>query len=131
MLHHFAATVPELPLARARLRRWLDGLVDDVTARQDLLLVGTELCTEAVQRDASGLVTLRAWIEGRSVVLEVTGPAGQVLDGCVTSLAGPRSDARCRSEILERICDEVTATSHGSLRSVRCRRRIGSPEPAR
>lgn len=123
--------MPELPVARARLRRWLEGLMEDATLRQDLLLVGTELCTEAVQREAGAVVTLRAWIEERSVVLEVTGPAGEVLEGCVTNLAESRSDARCRSEILERICDEVTATTDGRLRSVRCRRRIGQPEPAR
>lgn len=123
--------MPELPVARARLRRWLDGSVDDPILRQDLLLVGTELCTEAVQRRGGGQIRLGAWIEDSSVILEVSGPTGRAPDGCVADLARSRSDTRCRTEILERVCDEVTATTDESLRSVRCRRRMGQPERAR
>lgn len=134
LLYEFGAGVRELPTARDRLRRWLEGSVDDPLARHDLLLAATELCTEAVQRHPGGRVALRAWVEDRSVVVEVTAPFGGAAetggdgragDGKVSSLAQSGSAAHCRSHILDQICDEVTRATNGSVRSVRCRRRTG------
>jgi len=121
LLHEFASAVAELPEARSRLRQWLERSVDDGPARQDLLLAGTELCTEAVQRWAGGRIALRAWVAGPSVFLEVTGPLGWPSDGSVANLADSGSDARCRLRILEHICDEMSTRDSGRARSVRCR----------
>lgn len=123
LVHELAAGIPGLPIARARLRQWLEGTVEDGAVRQDLLLVGTEMCTEAAQRQASGRISLRAWVDDRTVVLEVTGPALRPGEAAVPTFSSSPSDGRWRTRILERMCDEVSTTTGTATRTVRCRKR--------
>jgi hypothetical protein len=117
LLHRFAPHVSELPVARHVLRDWLDGVALDDQAVQELLVVATELCTDAVSSTAAGLVTLRAWEDDGGVVVEVEGSIGGV-DTTVRSRRGLR--------IVEGLCDEVLTMVRGRSRFVRCRKRAGA-----
>ncbi len=71
--YQFSPVPATIPLARHLLGDWLDHLSVDDAERADLLLVASELCSNAV-RHASGTpraVTLRASAEGDAVAIEV------------------------------------------------------------
>ena len=130
LVHELAAGEPGLPAARSQLRSWLTHAVEDTIARHDLLLAGTELCTEALERQPTALVVLRAWVEHQAVVIEVTAPAGVPLHEVVPRIRAPRRDRRWRASILRQVCDEVSAAESGGARTVRCRRLTGGgPRP--
>jgi serine phosphatase RsbU (regulator of sigma subunit)/anti-sigma regulatory factor (Ser/Thr protein kinase) len=76
--YRFSPSAATIPLGRHLLSDWLDHLSLETAERDDLLLVATELCANAV-RHASGApraVALRAWAEANSVVVEVEDDGG-------------------------------------------------------
>jgi len=122
LLHRFAPHVSELPVARHVLRDWLADVGLAADAVQELLVVATELCTNAVRSTAAGLVTLRAWEDDRHVVVEVEG-----LDAAVDRAGTIRiddADERDRGmRIVTSLCDDVQVVVRGRSRYVRCRKR--------
>jgi len=71
--YRFSPLTATIPLGRHLLSDWLEQLSVEVAERHDLLLVATELASNAV-RFASGAPTalaLRAWAEGDAIVVEV------------------------------------------------------------
>jgi len=71
--YRFSPTTATVPLARHLLADWLEHLAVDQSEVDDLLLVGSELCANAVRNasGAPGALALRAFIENDSVVVEV------------------------------------------------------------
>jgi serine phosphatase RsbU (regulator of sigma subunit)/anti-sigma regulatory factor (Ser/Thr protein kinase) len=76
--YRFSPSPATIPLARHLLSDWLDHLAVEESERADLLLVASELCSNAV-RHASGApraVALRAWAEDDAIVVEVEDDGG-------------------------------------------------------
>jgi anti-sigma regulatory factor (Ser/Thr protein kinase) len=117
LLHRFAPRVAELPAARRALRDWLAAHPIDGDAVQELLIVATELCTNAVRHAASGFVTMRAWREDNAVVVEVEGRDNAV----VRNLDHPEEGSRGML-IVQSLCDDVSIVVNGGSRFVRCRK---------
>ena len=127
MLHRFAPRVPELPIARRALREWLCAQPRDLDAVQELLIVATELCTNAVRHGGSGMVTLRAWEEGDAVVVEVEGlDSVHEASAVVRNLDDPLEEGGRGMLIVQSLCDDVSIVVRGRNRFVRCRKAIGT-----
>jgi anti-sigma regulatory factor (Ser/Thr protein kinase) len=71
--HRLSPSAASVSVARGLLRAWLEAVPVEGEATQDLLLVATELCSNAVKHATweRGGVVLRAWTEDGDVFLEV------------------------------------------------------------
>jgi anti-sigma regulatory factor (Ser/Thr protein kinase) len=71
--YRFSPSMATVPLARHLLDDWLEHLAIDDAERADLLLVASELCSNAVRHASGkpGALAVRAWAEADSVVVEV------------------------------------------------------------
>ncbi|HEX6597350.1 MAG TPA: SpoIIE family protein phosphatase [Acidimicrobiales bacterium] len=71
--YRFSPSVATIPLGRHLLRDWLELLAVEDAERADLLLVASELCSNAVRHStgAPRALLLRAYAEGDAVVVEV------------------------------------------------------------
>ena len=127
LLHRFAPHAAELPIARRALRDWLERVPRDDEAVQELLVVATELCTNAVRHAGSGLVTMRAWEEGDSVVVEI-----EALDNLretstvIRNLDDPYEEGGRGMLIVEKLCDDFSIVVQGRNRFVRCRKQVAA-----
>ncbi len=74
--HRFSAAEAVVPLARHLLDDWLQHQPVDIDEVEDIPLVVSELCTNAV-RAARSEVVLRAWADGNSLVIEVEDDGGE------------------------------------------------------
>lgn len=125
LLHRFAPHVSELPVARKVLREWLERVPRNADAVQELLIVTTELCTNAVRHAAAGLVTLRAWEEDDTVVVEIESPDSLTETSTVVrNLDDPLPEGGRGMLIVERLCDDVSIVVRGRQRLVRCRKQV-------
>ena len=125
LVHRLSPNLSELPVVRRTLREWLEGRPTDPDACFDLLVVATELCTNAIQHAGSGLVTLRAWDEDGSVVMEIEGvdrPSGA--SPIIRDLDDPMAEGGRGMRIVNDLCDEVSVRMRGRQRCVQCRRRV-------
>ncbi len=126
LVHRLSPNLSELPLVRRMLREWLERTPSDPDACFDLLVVATELCTNAIQHAGSGLVTLRAWEEDGAVVMEIEGvdrPSGA--SPIVRDLDDPMAEGGRGMRIVNELCDYLSVTMRGPQRCVQCRRRMG------
>jgi anti-sigma regulatory factor (Ser/Thr protein kinase) len=122
-LHRFAPHVAELPVARHALRDWLGSRGRDRDAVQELLVVATELCTNAVRHADAGLVTLRGWEEGDAVVVEVESVEHASERPPVVRKLDDLPDEGGRGMLIVRtLCDDVSIVVRGRCRYVRCRK---------
>lgn len=125
LLHRFAPHVAELPVARRILREWLERLPRNPDAVQELLIVTTELCTNAVRYAGAGPVTLRAWDEGESVVVEIEAKdRPHEASTVVRNLDDPRAERGRGMLIVQTLCDDVSVVVRGRNRFVRCRKQV-------
>lgn len=71
--YRFSPSLATVPLARHLLGDWLEHLAIDDSERDDLLLVASELCSNAVRHasGAPGALAMRAWADGDALVVEV------------------------------------------------------------
>lgn len=71
--YRFSPSLATVPLARHLLSDWLEHLSLDEAERADLLLVASELCSNAVRHASGkpGALVMRAWAEGDALVVEV------------------------------------------------------------
>ncbi len=76
--YRFTPTTAAVPLARHFLEDWLVRIPVETAELPDLLLVASELCSNAVRHASGqrGSVALRARVEGPDVVLEVEDDGG-------------------------------------------------------
>jgi anti-sigma regulatory factor (Ser/Thr protein kinase) len=72
--YQFSPNAVTVPLARGLFGDWLENVLADGTDTEDLLLMVSELCTNAVRfsSGAPGALSLRAWGEGDAIVVEVS-----------------------------------------------------------
>jgi anti-sigma regulatory factor (Ser/Thr protein kinase) len=123
--HRFAPHVAELPIARSALRQWLSARPMPPDACQELLIVATELCTNAVRHAGSGLVTLRAWEESGHVVVEVEGLDNpEERSQVVRDIGDPFQEGGRGMLIVQSLCDDLSIVVRGRNRSVRCRKKV-------
>lgn len=78
-VHRFAPHEAVVPLARHLLVDWLEHQPIDPADVEDLPLIVSELCTNAV-RAANTEVVLRAWAERDALVIEVEDDGGRMPD---------------------------------------------------
>ena len=71
--YRFSPSLATVPLARHLLADWLEHMALDAGERADLLLVASELCSNAVRHSSGkpGALTMRAWADGDALVVEV------------------------------------------------------------
>jgi anti-sigma regulatory factor (Ser/Thr protein kinase) len=72
-VYRFSPTPATIPLARHFFADWLEHQPVEESESSDLLLVASELCSNAVRHASGrpGSVELRAWAEGDALVIEV------------------------------------------------------------
>ena len=132
LVHRFAPHVSELGLARLILRQWLREQQADERMVEEMVVVASELCTNAVQHAGSGVAELRAWREDDSLIVEVEAvdrPRG--VSPIVRDLEDPLAEGGRGMVIVERFCDDVALSLEGRQRTVRCRRRWNALAGAR
>ena len=71
--YRFSPSPATIPLGRHLFSDWLDHLDVDDAERSDLLLVASELCSNAVRHASGtpGALVLRAWADGVDEAVEV------------------------------------------------------------
>ena len=71
--YRFSPSLATVPLARHLLGDWLDHLAIDDSERDDLLLVASELCSNAVRHASGkpGALAMRAWADRDALIVEV------------------------------------------------------------
>jgi anti-sigma regulatory factor (Ser/Thr protein kinase) len=71
--YRFSPSLATVPLARHLLSDWLEHLSLDEAERADLLLVASELASNAVRHASGkpGALVMRAWADGDALVMEV------------------------------------------------------------
>jgi anti-sigma regulatory factor (Ser/Thr protein kinase) len=123
LLHRFAPHIAELPIARRALREWLAEVPRDPDAVQELLVVATELCTNAIRHAGSGMVTLRAWDEDAAIVVEIES-ADRLAESStiVRDLTDPLAEGGRGMQIVQHLCDDLSIVVRGRSRVVRCRK---------
>lgn len=113
-VHQFSPQAAAVPLARHLLSDWLQRVPVDPDALDSLLLVVSELCSNAVRHatGAPGAVHLEAWADGDAIVIEVSDDGGSLaVVGPPGSMELPDPDAeQGRGLFLVReLSDEVTS----------------------
>ncbi len=117
----------ELPIARRVLREWLERVPRQPEAVQELLIVTTELCTNAVRHAGSGLITLRAWEEDESVVVEIEAQDSlREASTVVRNLDDGLEEGGRGMLIVQSLCDDFSIVVRGRNRFVRSRFRAGA-----
>lgn len=124
--HRFRANEAVVPLARHLLADWLANQPVDAVDVEDLPLVVSELCTNAV-RAARTEVVLRAWAEGDALVIEVEDDGGRPLPARKAGLepeVPAIADEHGRGLYLaESLTDEMTTRVEDGRTIVRATRR--------
>ena len=131
--HRFPPDLAELSVTRRLLRHALTGARVDGTVADDLLVVASELVTNAIRHAGTGLCRLLVRFERRpggrrDVVLEVTGidrPAGvspfrRDHDG------DPLAEGGRGMVIVRAVCDDLEIEVKGNERVVRCRKSLAA-----
>lgn len=126
--YRLSKTEASVSLARGFFRDWLVRVPVEASAIEDLLLVATELCSNAVRHATweEGGVTLAAWTEGADVLLEVLddGP-GMVLPRLSDRPPEAESEQGRGLWLVRELSDEVVAVD-GPRSGVQVRKRAVS-----
>ncbi|MGH9224381.1 MAG: ATP-binding SpoIIE family protein phosphatase [Acidimicrobiales bacterium] len=129
--YRFSPLTATIPLGRHLLSDWLEQLSVEEAERDDLLLVASELASNAV-RFASGAPTalsLRAWAEGDAIVVEVEDDGdGFELDTRYDDDTPDTDLERGRGlYVVEALSDEIDVRRDGDRTVVRAVRRAVLP----
>ncbi len=131
--HRFSPNLVSVPVARHLFDDWLRHQALDDADRDDLVVVVSELCTNAI-RSAAGLrsvLRLRSWPEGDALIVEVED------DGPGFSVAVPSADEIPAIDqvsgrglfIVQSMVDELSVTQSLTGTTVRCvKRYLFAPE---
>ncbi|HEX2192516.1 MAG TPA: SpoIIE family protein phosphatase [Acidimicrobiales bacterium] len=133
--YRFSPSPVTIPLSRHLFADWVEHLSLDDAERSDLLLVVSELCSNAVRHasGAPGGLVLRAWAEGDAIVVEVEDDgAGFELHGRYDDEPPDPSAERGRGlYVVEALTDEMSVRRNGGTTVVRAVRRAVIPERQR
>ena len=123
-LHSFRSHPAAVGVARHLLADWLTSEPIDQSVVDDLLLVASELCANAVEAGPGGEVVLRACVEGEDVIVEVEdgvnahpgiGPADP-------EPPDPLSDRGRGLFLVDALCDSCEVDEDAGRTVVRCRK---------
>lgn len=133
--YRFSPSRATIPLARHLLSDWLEHVAVDDVERDDLVLVASELCANAV-RHASGApsaLSLRAWAEADAIVIEVEDDGeGFELDSLYDDEVPDLDAERGRGlYVVDALTDEVSVRREDGRTVVRVVRRALLPERGR
>ncbi len=125
--HRFSPSLAAVPIARHLFDDWLVHQSLDESDRDDLLVVVSELCTNAVRSAASpnsGL-HLRAWPEGDALVMEVVddGPGFELRIGPDDEMPPAEQVSGRGLFIVRSLVDELMADRSPAGTTVRCVKR--------
>jgi serine phosphatase RsbU (regulator of sigma subunit)/anti-sigma regulatory factor (Ser/Thr protein kinase) len=125
--YRFSPHTAAISLARNLLEDWLTRvpLDDDDTA--DLVLVASELCTNAVRHASGGPggVALRARTDGPDVIIEVEDDGGELVTRPADGTEPPDAEAEAGRGLFlaDALTDELLTTSDGTVTVIRCRKK--------
>jgi serine phosphatase RsbU (regulator of sigma subunit)/anti-sigma regulatory factor (Ser/Thr protein kinase) len=129
--YRFSPSPATIPLGRHLLGDWLELLAIEETEMADLLLVASELCSNAVRHasGAPGALVLRAWAEGDAVILEVhdDGSGFELGARYDDELPDPDAERGRGLYVVEALTDEITVRRDGERTVVRAIRRAVLP----
>jgi hypothetical protein len=113
--HELPATTRSLRALRRAFRKWTEGLISDDAVRADLVLATSELCSTAMRVADRGAVeaplTVRAWVDGFAMVIEIRDPADRVIEGDVRVLEA--DDTSRALSIVATLADVLTVRAAG------------------
>ncbi len=130
--YRFSPSPATIPLARHLLSDWMEHVPVEEAEQGDLLLVASELCSNAV-RHASGApsaLALRAWAEGDAIVVEVEDDGDGFELNSPYDVEVPDLDAeRGRGlYVVRALTDDLSVERSGNRTIVRVVRRAVLPE---
>ena len=122
--HQFSPNPAAVPLARHLFKDWLERVPVDPDSADVLLLVASELCSNAVRHATGqpGSVALRAWTVDDAVTVEVEDDGGLlewppiIVDG---ELPDPEAERGRGLFLVSELADEVTNEVNGGRSVVR------------
>lgn len=125
--YRFSPSPATIPLSRHLFADWLEHLAVDDTERSDLLLVVSELCSNAVRHasGAPGALALRAWTEGDDVVIEVEddGTGFELQGRYDDEIPDPGAERGRGLYVVEALTDDLRTDRRGDRTVVRAVRR--------
>jgi serine phosphatase RsbU (regulator of sigma subunit)/anti-sigma regulatory factor (Ser/Thr protein kinase) len=122
--YRFTPHAATISLARNLLGDWLNLVPVPEQDSEDLILVASELCTNAVRHAAEGgRVVLRATADGTDVVLEVEDDGGDLATHPAAEPPDAEAEAGRGLFLVEALTDELETTSDGFHSLVRCRKK--------
>ena len=127
--YRFSPSLATVPLARHLLGDWLDHLAIDDSERDDLLLVASELCSNAVRHASGkpGALAMRAWADHDALIVEVED------DGAGMELSHRMEDPDLDAEtgrgiyVVRALTDDLTVRRIGERTIIRAVRRAVLP----
>ncbi|HEX2274004.1 MAG TPA: SpoIIE family protein phosphatase [Acidimicrobiales bacterium] len=129
--YRFSPSPATIPLARHLFADWLQYLAIEDAERSDLLLVASELCSNAVRHasGAPGALALRAWAEGDAVVLEVEddGAGFELVDRYDDDFPDPSAEQGRGLYVVRALTDDMSVRRHADHTVVRAVRRAVLP----
>jgi serine phosphatase RsbU (regulator of sigma subunit)/anti-sigma regulatory factor (Ser/Thr protein kinase) len=121
--HQFSPQAVAVPVARHLLRDWLRLVPVETDAIDSLLLVVSELCSNAVRHatGAPGSIHLLAWAEADTVLVEVSDDGGALTwpDQQGDDLPDPEAEQGRGLFLVRELADEVTSRLDGGRSIVR------------
>jgi len=123
-----------VPLARHFLQEWLVHVPVDPIEIEDVLVIASELCTNAVRASSGseGAVALRAWTDGPDVLVEVEDDGGGFTwaQHADHELPDPEQEKGRGLFLVQALADEISIRTEEGRTFVRCRKAavIGEPE---
>jgi serine phosphatase RsbU (regulator of sigma subunit)/anti-sigma regulatory factor (Ser/Thr protein kinase) len=127
--YRFSPNAAAISLARNLLEDWLVRVPVEADDTADLILVASELCTNAVRHARGpGGVALRAHTDGADVVLEVEDDGGEfVTRNGREEPPDAEAEAGRGLFLVDALTDECSTRSDGSITVVRCRKKAVLP----
>lgn len=111
-VHRFSPTPAAVPLARHLLQDWLTMVPVEAEGAENVLLVASELCSNAVRHasGAPGGITLTTWVDGDDVVVEVSddGKGRPLFTVAADELPDPEAEEGRGLFLVRTIADELT-----------------------
>lgn len=128
--YRFSPSLATVPLARHLMGDWMEHLALDKDERADLLLVASELCSNAIRHASGtpGALAIRAWADGDTLVVEVED------DGPGMELSHRLEDPDLEAEtgrgiyVVRALTDDLTVRRVDDRTVVRAIRRAVVPE---
>ena len=127
--YQFSPNAVTVPLARNLFADWLEHLGLDPADADDLLLVVSELCTNAVRfgSGAPGSLSVRAWADADAVVLEVSDDGRGFDWRPMDEVPDPDSDEGRGLFLVSTLADQVDVSRDGDRTVVRAIKRAVLP----